>query len=616
MAALEAVRRQEAQWAEATGGVEAKIAQWDFAGALAVLDKLEPSDPALRERLTRRRDEVRRMAEMKGRIIGDLNAANPRPKALDLGVKVLAAEVTGADESGVTVVRRVGTNVDTRQVAWSEIGPDAPGKLLQRVVDRQSAEDWLSAACLAQACGLTDLAGRLLAQARSMGADTAPFELSQAAAALSRAIAMLDTAQGQLKTREAAELELAREGFVEAESLLRGLESATPNAARPAHWGPAVEGGLKLAHRGPREVDAEELFARALELHEKRELFDLRDVVERLKAEYADTSPVTDTARSPSFAEMEKAVANLGRLITVRQDGQGDFRVLQEAIKAAPPKSVIEIQDGAVYNEQLIIPEQAEGLTIRSKKGTWATITSRGQTTGFGKLLIVEAAGVTLDRLFIDHGGSDTTRHHDCGAVYAVAPGFRAHSLIIYFPNASGRKYSICAYGGGDLENCVLVGAVSSGGTLVLKNSVCVRDGVGCKGKLEAHNVFAQKVLASGPAELRFCTVPGDVTLKGASSSIQDSIVSQVESPQGDTRIEHCDVFGGNYLLLAKPGEGCFSKDPQFRDPKVLDYRLAPGSPCIGKASDGGDIGVRWTPEMLEMIKIALELRARGLIKF
>jgi len=53
-----------------------------------------------------------------------------------------------------------------------------------------------------------------------------------------------------------------------------------------------------------------------------------------------------------------------------------------------------------------------------------------------------------------------------------------------------------------------------------------------------------------------------------------------------------------------------------FRDPGNLDYRLMPGSPCIGKASDGGDIGVRYTPEMIEMINVALELRRRGIINF
>ena len=50
--------------------------------------------------------------------------------------------------------------------------------------------------------------------------------------------------------------------------------------------------------------------------------------------------------------------------------------------------------------------------------------------------------------------------------------------------------------------------------------------------------------------------------------------------------------------------------------PTGLDGRLMPGSSCIGKASDGGDIGCRYTREMIELVEKALELRAKGIIKF
>ncbi|MBL7223945.1 MAG: hypothetical protein ISS72_08830, partial [Candidatus Brocadiae bacterium] len=46
------------------------------------------------------------------------------------------------------------------------------------------------------------------------------------------------------------------------------------------------------------------------------------------------------------------------------------------------------------------------------------------------------------------------------------------------------------------------------------------------------------------------------------------------------------------------------------------DYRLKPTSPCRKRASDGGDIGCQFTPEMLEMLKLAHELRKKGIIKF
>jgi len=67
---------------------------------------------------------------------------------------------------------------------------------------------------------------------------------------------------------------------------------------------------------------------------------------------------------------------------------------------------------------------------------------------------------------------------------------------------------------------------------------------------------------------------------------------------------------------LAKPGKGCFSESPEFNDPNGLDFRLAPTSPCRKRAADGGDLGCRYTPGMLEMLKMAFELRRRGIITF
>ena len=70
------------------------------------------------------------------------------------------------------------------------------------------------------------------------------------------------------------------------------------------------------------------------------------------------------------------------------------------------------------------------------------------------------------------------------------------------------------------------------------------------------------------------------------------------------------------YRDPAKPGPGCFSKDPQFLDPANFDYRLGPKSPCRGKASDGGDLGFHYTPELIELMKEAKKLRDKGIIKF
>ena len=116
--------------------------------------------------------------------------------------------------------------------------------------------------------------------------------------------------------------------------------------------------------------------------------------------------------------------------------------------------------------------------------------------------------------------------------------------------------------------------------------------------------------------EFRFCTITGAVKLAEGQTLITDSIAQSFECREAP-RIEYSVAFGAKpYWDLARPGKGCFRADPQFRNPANLDFRLKPTSPCRKRASDGGDLGCRYTPEMLEIINVALELRRRKIIEF
>ena len=65
--------------------------------------------------------------------------------------------------------------------------------------------------------------------------------------------------------------------------------------------------------------------------------------------------------------------------------------------------------------------------------------------------------------------------------------------------------------------------------------------------------------------------------------------------------VKYCDVWGSlvdDYYGSAFPGEGTISEDPCFVNPVAGDFRLKSSSPCIGEASDGGNMG--YTPTAKE----------------
>ena len=153
---------------------------------------------------------------------------------------------------------------------------------------------------------------------------------------------------------------------------------------------------------------------------------------------------------------------------------------------------------------------------------------------------------------------------------------------------------------------------------LTVSNSVLLKGGIHCgTGSLQLHNLVVGGVYAGRACELRHCTIPGLVNIQITASPniLVDCIIGEVRSRRLPNKLDYCNVFR-RYQDLARPGKNCMSVDPQFVNPKGHDYRLGPKSPCRGKASDGGDMGVQYTPEMLDMLKLAFQLRAAGVIKF
>ena len=676
----EAAQRQRAEeaYAKALQPIDALAARWDFAAASEMLvggaslprellqgvSRLSPRGPEtarlqdeIERRLSTRRDELARLAKLKARFIARINAAEPKLDKRALMLTGMNGPVLKADERAITA-KPLGGKEETHP--WPDLTPKTLDRLIALTINRDSPDDWLSAGILF----LTPVGGASLPRdpkdvggaslprdPKDVGGASLPRDAQAAEAAFDKAKALGASIDRYLDP-------LAAAAFARAKTLLAvGGASLPREGPRGPGPGPsASEGTARLqadklaealkalddlekkygstpwltAHKDEiasardaaksaiAESEAEKLYAEAQKLFEKKELFDLKPLIEKLKTAYPATKPVTDTARKPAFAEMAKATKTLGRFLTVRKDGKGDFKTIQAAIDAAPPDSLVEIQDTGPYEEKILVPKEKEGLHLRGKKGCWPIITSAGHRSGFAILVSVSATGVTFERLVLAHvkpaGAMPTTLELN-GGEFRFASGIMFHeSSCLYQRAGTGSSAT--------LSNCVLSGGAFITDRAEIKDSLWLLSGIRVYGgRATVSNAVLSSLESDSAfgAQIKSCTIRGKVGFIAKDNSIADSVLlGSVESLADGNEIENCDAPAGAqcYIDRAKPGKGCFSADPQFREPANFDYRLKPTSPCRKKASDGGDIGCRYTPEMLEVLEKALELRKKGIIKF
>jgi len=588
----EAEKRQaalDARFAEALAPVEGLVVNWKFKAAGEATAGVRFAEPELAARLAQRQQEIKRLDAIKSKIIETVNTANPPLKKTTLGIKGIGGDLVKADEEGVTANLISGK---TETYAWGGIAPKASIKLMQLAIDRSKADDWLAAGLLAIVCQDSALGAKCLEQAQSLGAAVDVYLDGVAGSAFARA-------KGLMRDQK----------FAEAERLLADIEEKysktrwfAANKRRVAEFRSRAKAGIV-------EGEAEGLYAQAAACFENGELFDLRPIVEKLKADFPRSAAVTDAARRPSVEEMQKAVAELGKRFLVRRDGRGDFKSIQEALDAALPNSLVEIQDNGPYNERIHIAK--DGIVLRGKRGVWPIVTSSGPVTNFPVLVTITARRVSLDRLVLNHAGVAGRPPHCVHQSGGDGPAIL--NSVLY-----GGNPVIDVGPGLRLDGCVAIGRVRLPRGLQCRNTVFIAPGnVGLGPESKFENVLFPGDLALEPkTELRGCHL-GKIEVHGEGVVILDSTLVSVQSARVDTRIERCNVYGTPpFIDQAKPGTGCFPGSPQFVDPKNLDFRMLPSSPCIRKASDGGDVGFRYTSPILDMMSLVFRLRSQGYIKF
>lgn len=574
---------QETHYLEAVRPVEELVRQWAFDQAVEEANKIDFADEELRQRWELRQKELRWLAAWQARIIQRIRTASPRLQKAQLGLKGPNGELVDAEESGITCLLVTGKE---ERLPWTELEPQAARRLMGLVIDQQSPEEFLQAAVFFTSLGDATEAARYFRLASDRGINIGEhLELGS--------FGLVRELVDRLRRREYASAQAAFDRLIGEAGL----------ADWRADHAELVAGIGAVLLEARREAEAESLYAEAVNLFRQELLYDVKPLIERLQTEYANTTVVLDARRRPSVAELSKATACLGRRFTVRQDGKGDFRSIQAAIDAAPPYSLIEICDSGVYQEKIVI--EKEGTFISGVAPHWPIIASLPPQQPFIFLVEVKAHHVRLERIIMVHQRSLPTPPH-CATVFNESSTWLRRCIIHPGVSFGGRTRT---------DTCFITGHVSIEGPLQDRDSIWI-----AQLSIYYASVFANSLLGGiteTAPECIFlhCTISGDAAVADR-TVMRDCLLRSVRSGP-NTVIEFCCVTGTPpFSEQARPGTGTFQGDPLFVSPADLDYRLQPGSPCVGRASDGGDIGVRWTPEMLEMIQVAIELRRRGLISF
>ena len=474
------------RFAKALATVEGRVAGWDFQGAVREAETLHFDAPELTARLAARREQIRRMADLKDRMIAAINHADPHLTKTDLELRGINGDLTKADAEGITATLLTGKE---DLIAWSELGPKAMQKLLQIVVRRDNAGDCLAAGLLSLVGQDVQGAERYFDRARSLGAETAPYG-------------------ALLATRDFGAVRdlLEKHKYAETEALLATLKEKYGNLPWFTANKPELDAAAKEAARGLREKEAEAVYAQAAALFRNGDLYELKPVVERLKTQFADSAVVADSQRKPSLAELDEAVADLGPLLRVRKDGKGDAKTIQEAVNKAAGNATIRIEEVGPWAEQIVVPPAKEGLTICGKRGVLPIITASGSRNTYSETLVVQSPHLSLERLAIERADGTGLA---AAAITAETTSLSLRGVIVYGRMQAGR--------GVVARDCVFCGHVVVRASASLQNDL-VFGGGGVNCGLDA--------------ELRHCTIVGPLHLNGISSRVSDCIVSAISAAQ------------------------------------------------------------------------------------
>jgi nitrous oxidase accessory protein NosD len=230
---------------------------------------------------------------------------------------------------------------------------------------------------------------------------------------------------------------------------------------------------------------------------------------------------------------------------------------------------------GQTYNETLTLA--ANGTNLKRDPASGEAIISAG---GSGDVIFTSKSNCTIDGFTIANGtngidllnGTATggivkncriRNNTNNGVMFNKAPNCTVNNCAVYF-NASTSDYgNICAFQQGATGNTVTQCTIYGGSV----------------------GVYATRSNAS-ITTLRDCIISGT-----------SSLAIWAESTNTISPITYCDVVGSTIGVTL--GTGCTTGDPLLHDPANGDFHLDTGSPAHNTASDGLDMGYRYSSTAL-----------------
>src|SRR5579885_492455 len=287
--------------------------------------------------------------------------------------------------------------------------------------------------------------------------------------------------------------------------------------------------------------------------------------------------------------------------------------------------------------------------TINVSQGNWSGIVVAGRSGGTGIsgntvdlnasdtgnsgiYLADVAAGASLSGNTVQNGSPNGTQDGIVFAADADGSVVAANTIsnvagqtsgIVFLGNAhSDTVYANHLFGnqlGGILLNPLNAGSLAADNTLIDYNVVAGGSAGVLLVDLPAaptldHNTLANNTGAGLNIPSASTTAAGGILLDRASPTVSNSIIygnsaGIYDAPSaGDSpSLLNNDVFnndGNDYVGLSDPtgSLGNINDDPLFNDPATSDFSLGSGSPAIGAASDGSDMGALQTTGLAPFI--------------